>query len=261
MFKVQKNSPSPTEVKLSRLPVIKERVRLVLDYIRAFVGDLAVFPFFALAYPFSIADKRPKEVRHLTPILLLHGFAHNPTAWLIYRWYLVKKGYSVHILDFGYPPFASLEEYAGEVKKKAEQIAQQAGTDQLNIIGHSMGGLVASYYATDLAKEGSVKKVVTLGSPLIGTKVATLGAMLRLGKCVEQMKFQSEFVLQQNKKNEESPTQFYHFSSTGDLLIQPNRSALGQNKKAITLQFRGMGHLSFLFSRKVLLQVGKALKT
>ncbi|MGE4572807.1 MULTISPECIES: esterase/lipase family protein [Parachlamydia] len=248
-----------SSMKFSSFQIVKDKLSVLVDYIRAFVKDLGAFVLRVVTYPFSLSDKRPKVVKEKTPILFLHGFADRSSAWIFYRWYFARKGYSVHFLNFG-SPFHSIEEYGARVKEKAEQIAKESGTDQLNIVGHSMGGLVASYYATDLAPAASVKKIVTLGTPLVGTKVASLGVALRLGKCTKQMLFQSPFVLDQNQKNEASKTQFYHFAGVGDLFIQPNDSALGLNRNATHVNFRGMGHISFLYSRRALKQVLKALK-
>lgn len=80
----------------------------------------------------------------------------------------------IYTIDLG-SPFLSIEEYAEKVKEKAKQIAHETGHTKLALIGHSMGGLVSAYYAIHLAPEGSIRSVITLGSPMQGTKVAFFG--------------------------------------------------------------------------------------
>lgn len=52
---------------------------------------------------------------------------------------------------------------------KVEEIRKQTGSDKVDIVGHSMGGLVARKYTDDPAQAAKVRKVITLGAPFLGS--------------------------------------------------------------------------------------------
>lgn len=236
---------------------IKRKTK-VYYYTRALVGELFLLGRLAATYPFGLKPKQPKEVKHQRPILLIHGFLHNSSAWRYHRYRLVKEGFRVYYINLS--SFDSIQQSAQKVALKAKQIAEETGTEELDIIGHSRGGLVGSCYATDYAPKNTVKRVITLGSPMNGTKVASLATPMKFFRSVKQMSKQSEFTQQQNKKNEQSTTKFYHLAGLGDLIVHPNSSALGSNKKAEKQEFSGLGHTRFLFSSKVFHYISKVLK-
>ena len=51
---------------------------------------------------------------------------------------------------------------------------------KVNILAHSMGGLVSRYYLSDADKALKVEKLVTLGSPLLGAPKIALGLVDRM---------------------------------------------------------------------------------
>lgn len=225
-------------------------------YARAFVGEVFLLGRLAVTYPFGLRPKQPKFVKYTRPVLLIHGFLHNSAAWIYHRRRLLREGYRVYYINLSH--FDTIQQSAQKVAKLAEAIAKETGTDELDIIGHSRGGLVGACFATDYA-ENKVKKVITLGSPMNGTKVATWFARISFFKSVVQMSKQSEFTALQNKKNARSTTKFYHLAGLGDL-IAPYASAKGSNPKAEVYEFNGLGHLRFLFSLKVYRCISKILK-
>ena len=73
--------------------------------------------------------------------------------------------------------------------EKIVQIKQQTGAEKVDIVGHSMGGLVARNYIADPEKAINVKKLITLGTPHLGA-VNTLQKLI-YGDCItifEQLK-------------------------------------------------------------------------
>jgi pimeloyl-ACP methyl ester carboxylesterase len=197
-------------------------------------------------------QSRPLGDLHGTPILLIHGYLHNSSAWF----FLEKALAHLHIgpvytLNLGFP-FRSIEAYASIVQKKAEEIAEQTGNRDLILIGHSMGGLVASQYATTRRHAHGKLNVITIGSPLQGTHAAWIA----LGPNGKQMRPNSTFTqaLQQAIKAA-TDTDFYHIGSSTDQLILPASSAFPGNAPHREYKLSGIGHISLLFSRKVLLQI------
>ena len=69
-----------------------------------------------------------------------------------------------------------------ELDNRIGQIKDQTGSTKVDIVAHSMGGLVARYYIADPQKATNVRKLFTLGTPYLGT-VKFLKA-IRYGYCI-----------------------------------------------------------------------------
>lgn len=66
--------------------------------------------------------------------------------------------------------------------QKINEIKLQTGTAKVDIVAHSMGGLVARIYISNASRAGNVRKLFTLGSPYLGS-VNSLKS-LRYGDCL-----------------------------------------------------------------------------
>jgi pimeloyl-ACP methyl ester carboxylesterase len=64
---------------------------------------------------------------------------------------------------------------ADHVAQKVESIIAQTGVSYVDVVGHSMGGLVALYYVKRLGGARRVRRLVLLGTPARGTWSALLG--------------------------------------------------------------------------------------
>lgn len=182
------------------------------------------------------------------PILLVHGYLHDSSAWIYHKRKLVKDGFGpIYTLNLGHP-FRSIRRYAEKVKHKAEQIERETNRSDLILIGHSMGGLVCSLYATRLAPARTVTDVITIGSPLAGTHMAKLG----LGPDAREMERDSVLLkeLQEEIKNC-SHTRFYHIATKTDQLVIPHTSALVGDHLERQFLIEDIGHVTLLFSPRV----------
>ncbi len=66
---------------------------------------------------------------------------------------------------------------------RVNQVLQQTGTTKVDIVAHSLGGLIARKYTADASNATKVRKQITLGAPFLGS-VNSLKA-LRYGTCVD----------------------------------------------------------------------------
>ncbi|ORZ28891.1 Alpha/Beta hydrolase protein [Lobosporangium transversale] len=113
------------------------------------------------------------------PIVLCHGFfgfdtlGTNPGLSIDY-WYGVREalteiGCVVHTAKV--PPFAAIEKRAAELTKYLERTVPQGS--EVNMIGHSMGGLDCRYLISQLkSRHFKVKSLTTLGTPHRGSSFA-----------------------------------------------------------------------------------------
>lgn len=235
-------------------------IRITLNYLKAFFTESLALIFLFITLPIDLTRREipSQQIIGKVPILLVHGYMHNSSAWLYLRKRLLKAGFGpIYTINLGCP-LQSIEKYAERVKEKAQIIARQTGNKNLILIGHSMGGLVSSYYATTLAPENTVKGIITMGSPLQGTKLSVMA----YGRCIEQMRYRSQFVKDLNHKMEDAEDlRFVHLWSATDLIIRPARSAQLRSPNAINEEFEGLGHVSFLYTPSVADRVIKYVAT
>jgi triacylglycerol lipase len=237
---------------ISWLPdILPEPWDYIVNTIKTLVKEIFGLLACVVLYPISQTWFDPKKEQidpNQNPVLLVHGYLHNSSAWIYYRYRLNKARFNnVFTLDLGHP-FQSIEDYAEKVKNRISEIQALTGKSTVTLIGHSMGGLVSSFYATELAsKQGiCISEVVTLGSPLNGSKFSIIG----VGKCTRQMGYESDFTKGLKQKIKASKIPFIHFGSRTDELVRPTDSAIIKDKEHF--EFREMGHAAYLFSDRVI---------
>lgn len=220
-------------------------MRSVFCWLRAICVEIFALLLVFFLHPFRYLKQQKIGLgqKKGRPILLVHGYLHDSSAWMYMRRKLVKEGFGpIYTINLGFP-FFSIRTYAERVAKKAEAIEKETGCKELMLVGHSMGGLVSLWYASKLAAPNKVTHLVAIGSPLQGTYVAKIG----LGADAREMERGSQFVDEIQKVLEKFPGQFYTIASKTDLLIFPYASALRGNQKL----FEDIGHVSMLFSPRV----------
>ncbi len=129
------------------------------------------------------------------PVVMVHGFISNWEAWANY---LGPAGYlaSVSVPGFavgdgqvaGVLNTGSLTDPAGRTNTIAQnavilgetiqEVKKKTGAQQVDLIGHSMGGMISRYYIDRIMKGRDVAQLIMLGTPSSGTDCAVLPAAL-----------------------------------------------------------------------------------
>lgn len=109
------------------------------------------------------------------PIVLVHGLSMKSLPFLrafgrIDR-ILRIQGYTVYVSRID--GFGSIETNAQQLKDEIEKILQEYGTEKVNIIAHSKGGLDAKYMINSLGMADHVASLTTLCTPHAGSPVAS----------------------------------------------------------------------------------------
>lgn len=117
------------------------------------------------------------------PVLLLHGFLGTRGALFLLEQRLRSDGFTVFSVTLGGLNINDIRKSAYRIHLEVERILARADGrfDRIDIVGHSMGGLIGLYYAQFLGGHDRVRKLVTLGTPWFGTWFALLGAASPLG--------------------------------------------------------------------------------
>ena len=157
-----------------------------LTLLKATALEIAILAGHLLLYPSGITQERrgtpalaPPDAPRLPsgtkpPVVLLHGFIDNRSVFVLLRRSLAQHGRQ-HIESLNYSPLTNDIRAAAELLgRHIEDICERTGRDQVDIVGHSLGGLIARYYVQRLGGDLRVRTLVTLGTPHAGTKVIPL---------------------------------------------------------------------------------------
>jgi triacylglycerol lipase len=181
-----------------------------------------------------------------TPIIFVHGLYHNHTAWYLYLRWFRRWGWS-HMKAINLRgKFRSIHEFARILADEVEKVMAESQSDQVDLVGHSMGGLVVRSYLTEDSVRAKIRRVVTLGSPHRGSKLAVFG----LGQAVKEMVPGSTFLesLNQGVQIPEG-RRFYAIYTIVDNMILPNESAKLTWDGVKNLETRIVNHVGLVFCK------------
>ncbi len=191
----------------------------------------------------------PEEKPTKIPIVFVHGYLHNRSAWIKYSKWLKRDGFRHQLAVDLKGKFARIETYAEQLSREIDDLIKKCQVDRVDIVAHSMGGLVSRYYVQKLGGSGRVRKLVTLGTPHNGTKVA----VFIVGKARSEMLPGSEFLRNIKIKDKESlgGSELTVLYSDADFMVVPTAlarvDAKGVRNKCVGL----ISHIGFIYSRKV----------
>lgn len=113
------------------------------------------------------------------PVVLIHGTISSKNVWqnLVLR--LRADDFVVFCPDYGVHGTQDIPTSAADVGAYIEQVLSATGAEQVDIVGHSQGGLLARYWINELGGEDYVHHLITLGAPHHGTTLlGMLGNLL-----------------------------------------------------------------------------------
>jgi pimeloyl-ACP methyl ester carboxylesterase len=111
------------------------------------------------------------------PILLIHGFLGTRGSMYMLERRLVDDGFVVVSFNIGTLNVRDIRRSAFMIHRKIERILAQTPSQKIDIIGHSMGGLIGLYYIKKLGGHTRVRKLVMMGTPVRGTWAALAGVV------------------------------------------------------------------------------------
>ena len=114
------------------------------------------------------------------PVLLVHGYGCNSGYWAYLAPLLDAARISHATLDLE-PLTGDIDGYAARIEDAAGRLCAQAGTAQLIIVAHSMGGLAARAWMR-VHGAGRLARLITLGTPHHGTCLAAFGLGINAGQ-------------------------------------------------------------------------------
>ena len=192
-----------------------------------------------------------------TPIILLHGYFHNRSGFLLMRRALRRHGFR-YVDTMNYNVIGhTVEELAGQLAAHVESVLNRTGATRVHLIGHSLGGLVARTYVQEHGGEGRVHTCITLGTPHGGTYAAWIGR----GRAAKQLRPRSELLDRLDRSARKTSVRYLSYYSNLDSLVIPASSAKLTHPElgATNVLVKDLGHMSLLLSSDLVRSVVRVL--
>ena len=189
-----------------------------------------------------------------TPVVFVHGYMQNRVGFLGLARALTRRGLGP-LYAINYPWFASLSSNAARLDRFIQGVLAETGAAAVDLVCHSMGGLVAMEMMRDEARRDSLKvrRLVTIASPHAG--VAWRGPILGAGGAG----------LRRGSKLLEAHAGYtlavpcLSVFSTHDNIVHPKATSSLAQRGGRDFEVDGAAHLSILFSPVVSEQVARFL--
>jgi triacylglycerol lipase len=192
---------------------------------------------------------RPVRGREQRTVVFVHGLGANRAGFLPLQAYLRLHGHGPHYA-LNYRSAGSVERIALHLKRELD--AQVRG-GRIDLVAHSLGGLVARFYLQQLGGARRIDRLITLGTPHQGTHAANFIPT----PLVRQLLPDAPFIRHLNSLPPPDGVEVTSITAGRDLLVQPTSSArcpFGREQ-----HFPELGHLELLFRPEVFAAVHQAL--
>lgn len=191
---------------------------------------------------------------HPDPVVLVHGtFENRYDNWAELSPKLADRGYCVFSLNYGGGESSAIKG-TGEITRSARELSgfvdrvlTATGADEVDVVGHSQGGMMPRYYIENLGGESEVDSLVALVPSNHGTTlhgIDELAGFLPEGEppcasCTQQLEG-SDFITELNSDGETVPgVDYTNIATKFDEVVTPYTSSFlaeGPNVTNLTLQ-------------------------
>ncbi len=208
-----------------------------------------------------LQSRRPPPVRlpddgH-RPLVFVHGLGGHRGNFLPMRLFFRLQG-RTRTYSVGFEPHAGLDQLAAQLGAYLDEVARVNGlgeSGQVDLVAHSMGGIVARLALEDLSVRSRVRTLLTLGTPHAGTHAARYAATaftlaLRPGsEVLERLAQQAPWT---------APPRLVCFWSRSDVLLLPPETACVQGAECVELA--GLTHYGYLLQPACFRRAFEALR-
>ena len=192
------------------------------------------------------------------PVLLIHGFLGTRGSMLPMERRLVEDGFRVFSFNLGVVNSRDIRSSAFLIHRKIESVLSQISVKEIDIVGHSMGGLIGLYYIKKLGGNKRVRRLIMMGSPMKGTWSALAGIMTLgiFSASSWQLLPRSAFLDELNQGPLPPDVQVFTLAAARDWVCPPKSTRL-RGATGITLP---MGHSSLVMSAEVYKRIAAVLR-
>ena len=195
----------------------------------------------------------PGEPDGHPPLIFVHGLGGRRGDFFLMASYLRfrgrKRSYKIHF-DAG----QSMEEMGEALAGFIRDVIKATGEKQVEIVAHSMGGVVSRMAIHDHRLARSVKTLITLGTPHRGSYPARYANTT----LTRDLRPDSELMTRLAKQRWPRRVRGVTFWSRNDLIVLPAESAAAEGTEQV--EMTPFTHYSYLIDPKSWLAVERALR-
>jgi triacylglycerol esterase/lipase EstA (alpha/beta hydrolase family) len=197
------------------------------------------------------------DERH-PPVLLIHGYLGTRGSMYILERRLNDDGICVFSFNLGSLNVRDIRTSAFLIHRKIESILAQTPVKKIDIVGHSMGGLIGLYYVKKLGGHDKVRKLVMMGTPVKGTWAALLGVVTAglISASAWQLLPNSRFLKELATGSLPQNVQYFTIAAQRDWVCPPSSTPL-EGAESLTVP---LGHSSLVMSEEVYRHILYALR-
>tara|TARA_R110002096_G_scaffold16898_14_gene58188 strand:+ start:28187 stop:29077 length:891 start_codon:yes stop_codon:yes gene_type:complete len=204
----------------------------------------------------SAVQQLGKNVR---PVVLIHGFMGTRGSMYPLEKRLEEDGFCVLSFNLGLINLKDIRTSAFRIQRKIDALLAETGVEEIDVIGHSMGGLIGLYMIKKLGAHKKVKRFILLGSPVHGTWAALAG-IATVGiysASTWQLLPRSRFLDELHQGPIPGNVEVHSVSAARDWVCPPSSTRLrGSEAHSVNL-----GHSSLVISAEVYRHVQSILKS
>jgi hypothetical protein len=191
------------------------------------------------------------------PVLLVHGLVDNRSVFSVMHRNLRRRGFS-QVFTWNYSPLLTdVARGATDLGAYIERICERTGHEQVHVVGHSLGGLIARYLVQRQNGDRRVASLVTLGTPHEGSRWAHVAPT----PLIRQLRPGSPLLQELAEPAPGCQTRMTSIYSDLDQMVVPTSSGrcVHPDLHVRNVLVRGVGHLSLPRHRGVVDEVAATL--
>lgn len=191
------------------------------------------------------------------PVILVPGaFGQDFVYWNVMEYLLERDGFPTYSITFPVLTLTDLRASADLLKTKVDEVCASEGVDRVQLIAHSMGGLISRYYVRFLGGEQHVERMVLLGVPHKGTWTGLVAPVLR---GTRQILPGSAFLNALNAPGEPRVPTTNIYSKTDFIVFPPSSAEREEKPHLVNKCAPWAGHWGLLVSPQVYKWIREAL--
>ena len=207
--------------------------------------------FYFVGHRMARATTAEGSARTRRPVVFVHGYAQNRVGFIAIARALRRRGFH-DLYGFNYPWWATVAANTKRLAKYVERVAAESGAPRVDLVCHSMGGLIAAEYLR--TKEGAerVERCAAIATPYAGVRwrgpiPGRAAPALRTGLALVEADVWT------------APTKLLSVYSTHDNVVFPASTSSLARLGGRDLEVGRMGHLAILFDPRAAAAVGDFL--
>ncbi|MEC8049842.1 MAG: alpha/beta hydrolase [Myxococcota bacterium] len=196
------------------------------------------------------------------PVIIVHGFLSSHHMMRPLKWALERRGRTVFLTPLSPFCIQDVTRLAGQLEERIDEVRRETGSESVDLVGISQGGVIGLWYLNNLYKGEGVRKFLAAGAPLQGTWASLVGMPFlgAVSKGLRQLIPTGQFI-EDLTRQLPLGVKVYTLAITGDPVVPAQRSRLdGADNRSISVWNTPIKHQFLILSPSVLRAVGDILE-